>query len=93
HPRFSRPRAGPQGPGKTTNAEATTPRCGCSTNPYPTGITIGDTQMAALPLDRHHWHGDWNYTLRPENHCRDGIPPIPPQDLPGPGRSWLPTRP
>ena len=21
--------------------------------------------MAALPLDRHHWHGDWNYTLRP----------------------------
>ena len=22
--------------------------------------------MAALPLDRHDWHGDWNYTLRPE---------------------------
>ena len=26
---------------------------------------------------------------RPESHCRDGIPPIPPQDLPGPGRAWL----
>ena len=22
--------------------------------------------MAALPLHRHDWHGDWNYTLRPE---------------------------
>ncbi|MFE5827740.1 ISAzo13 family transposase [Streptomyces erythrochromogenes] len=74
---------------------ATTTRTGLSVHAeldptaYETGIRIGDRQMGALPLSRHDWHGDWNYTLRPEEHCRDGIPPIPPQDLPGPGRAWL----
>jgi hypothetical protein len=32
---------------------------------YPSGIKVSDAQMAALPLDRHEFHGDWNYTLRP----------------------------
>ena len=31
--------------------------------------------MAALPLTRHDWHGDWNYTLRPEPPA----PPLPPR--------------
>ena len=33
---------------------------------YPTGIRISDTQMAALPIERHECHGDWNYTLKPD---------------------------
>ena len=41
------------------------------TGTYPSGVKISDEQMAALPLHRHDWHGDWNYTLRPE-------PPAPP---------------
>ena len=36
------------------------------TGTYPTGVKISDGQMDALPLTRHDWHGDWNYTLRPE---------------------------
>ncbi len=32
---------------------------------YPTGIKISDQQLAAVPLTRHDWHGDWNYTLHP----------------------------
>ncbi len=36
------------------------------TNTYPTGVTISDTQLAGLPITRHDWHGDWNYTLRPD---------------------------
>jgi hypothetical protein len=32
---------------------------------YPTGIEITDAQVAALPLRRHRFHGDWNYTLNP----------------------------
>jgi transposase len=32
---------------------------------YPTGIGITDAQIAALPLVRHRFHGDWNYTLAP----------------------------
>jgi len=34
---------------------------------YPKGVKITDKQMAALPLHRHEFHGDWNYTLRPPN--------------------------
>jgi transposase len=32
---------------------------------YPKGVKITDTQMAALPLQRHPFHPDWNYTLLP----------------------------
>ena len=35
------------------------------TGHYPTGTKITDQQMAALPIERHDWHGDWNYTLHP----------------------------
>ncbi|MFF5781645.1 ISAzo13 family transposase [Streptomyces virginiae] len=50
---------------------ATTTRTGLrvaaelDTNVYPTGVTIGDAEMAALPLTRHAFHGDWNYVLHP----------------------------
>ncbi|HEV2343477.1 MAG TPA: ISAzo13 family transposase, partial [Actinocrinis sp.] len=32
---------------------------------YPTGIKIPDKVIKALPITRHDWHGDWNYTLNP----------------------------
>jgi Rhodopirellula transposase DDE domain len=32
---------------------------------YPAGVKISDEQMGRLPLARHNWHGEWNYTLRP----------------------------
>ena len=32
---------------------------------YPTGTEITDAQLAALPLNRHDWHGEWNYDLTP----------------------------
>jgi hypothetical protein len=32
----------------------------------PTGVTIPDEVMVALPLTAHDRHGTWNYTLRPE---------------------------
>ena len=38
-------------------------------NEYPAGIKIPDQQMRDLEsrgvLHRHHWHGEWNYTLNP----------------------------
>jgi Rhodopirellula transposase DDE domain len=37
---------------------------------YPTGQAVSDAEMDALPLTRHDWHGDWNYTLRPEPPAR-----------------------
>ena len=44
------------------------------TNTYPTGVTISDTQLAGLPITRHDWHGDWNYTLRPDQPEPDPDP-------------------
>jgi hypothetical protein len=32
---------------------------------YPAGVTMTDAQMAAVRLERHHFHGDWNYTIHP----------------------------
>jgi len=71
---------------------ATTTRAGLrvrtelDTATYPAGVKISDAQMAALPLHRHEWHGDWNYTLHP----RPPAPPQPPEPRPGRGErpSW-----
>jgi hypothetical protein len=32
---------------------------------YETGVKVSDEELAALPLTRHDFHGDWNYTLTP----------------------------
>jgi transposase len=50
----------------TTTRTGLTVRAGLDPGSYPDGVKVTDEQMAALPLDRHAWHGDWNYTLRPE---------------------------
>jgi hypothetical protein len=39
--------------------------------------------MDALPLTRHDWHGDWTYTLHPEDYDQAvGVPD--PSDQPSP---------
>jgi Rhodopirellula transposase DDE domain len=48
----------------TTTATGLTVHADPATS-YPAGARVSDAQMSALPLDRHDWHGDWNYTLRP----------------------------
>ncbi len=40
-------------------------QCVLDTGAYPTGIRYTDTDVAALPLHRHDFHGEWNYTLSP----------------------------
>ncbi|MGH2705450.1 MAG: ISAzo13-like element transposase-related protein, partial [Actinomycetota bacterium] len=32
---------------------------------YPTGLSVTDAQLAAVPSDPHQWHRDWNYTVAP----------------------------
>ena len=61
----------------TTTRAGLTVRAGLDPGSYPNGVKISDEQMAALPLDRHDWHGDWNYTLRPEPPA-PAPPPRPP---------------
>ena len=33
---------------------------------YPTGIKISNEELAAIPLTRDKFHGDWNYTVHPK---------------------------
>jgi len=37
---------------------------------YPGGVTLTDAQMAAIRLERHQFHGDWNYTIQPMSKRR-----------------------
>jgi transposase len=30
---------------------------------YPTGIKVTDAELAAVPITRHDFHGEWNYTI------------------------------
>jgi hypothetical protein len=49
---------------------------------YPTGVAISKQRLAALPLQRHETHGDWNYTLHP--HPADATsPPLEPEQRSG----------
>jgi Rhodopirellula transposase DDE domain len=32
---------------------------------YPLGQKVTDAELAALPIQQHEWHGDWNYTVHP----------------------------
>ncbi len=66
----------------TTTRTGLTVRAGLDPGSYPAGIKISDEQIACLPLDRHAWHGDWNYTLRPED-------PRPAAAAPAPARPSL----
>jgi Rhodopirellula transposase DDE domain len=63
-------------------------RAELDTSAYDTGIKISDRQMEALPLTRHDWHGDWNYTLRPQAYDQINSAPSP-FGKPSPGLAWL----
>jgi hypothetical protein len=64
----------------TTTATGLTVHAELDPASYPSGARVSDAEMDALPLTRHHWHGEWNYALRPEPPAR---PPA------GPGASAL----
>ncbi len=34
---------------------------------YPTGIKVSDDELAALNLSRDSFHGEWNYTIKPQD--------------------------
>jgi len=76
---------------------ATTTRTGLAvhaeldTGAYPTGTRISQAELDALPLDRHDWHGDWNYTLHPAPPApaSPAAPPPRPAARPAPDLAWL----
>jgi len=37
---------------------------------YPSGVAVTKAQMATLNLERHRFHGDWNYTIHPRSSSK-----------------------
>jgi hypothetical protein len=51
----------------TTTATGLTIRAETDTNHYETGVKVSDEELATVPLTRHDFHGDWNYTIAHSN--------------------------
>jgi hypothetical protein len=49
----------------TTTDAGLTVRAELDENKYPKGVKVSDARLAAVNLDRHSFHGDWNYTISP----------------------------
>jgi hypothetical protein len=43
-----------------------TVHCELDPNLYPTKIKLTNQQKESIPLSRHEFHGDWNYTIAPQ---------------------------
>ena len=48
----------------TTTTTGLTVRCELDPNLYPTKMKLTKEQKEAIPIRRHKFHGDWNYTLQ-----------------------------
>jgi hypothetical protein len=50
----------------TSTRSGLTVRAELDEGAYPKGVKVSDEDMAALPITRHGFHGEWNYTLHPK---------------------------
>ena len=44
--------------------------CELDDHPYEEGIEVSQEQMAQINIERHEFHGDWNYTIRPRRPAK-----------------------
>lgn len=49
--------------GATTTRTGLTVRAELDPGAYPKGIKVADKELAAVPIHRHAFHGEWNYTI------------------------------
>ena len=55
--------------GATTTRTGLKVRAELDRGAYPTGVKVSDAELATVPLTRHDWHGEWNYTITdPRTH-------------------------
>ena len=50
---------------RTATAKGLKVTCRLDRRKYPTGRKVTDLEMQTINLERHKFHGDWNYTIRP----------------------------
>ncbi len=51
----------------TTTCTGLSVHCELDTNRYPKAIVVTDEEMDAINIKRANFHGEWNYTIRPNN--------------------------
>lgn len=51
--------------GSTTTTKGLKVKSDLDEQHYPTDIKVSDEELKALPIDRHEFHGEWNYTITP----------------------------
>ena len=51
----------------TTTRTGLTVHAELDTGQYPAGVVVSDAVLAALPITRHRFRGDWNYTMAPRH--------------------------
>jgi len=77
----------------TTTATGLRVHAELDTGTYPAGRKVSPAEMDALTLDRHDWHGEWNYTLHPAPAAPPGVSPAPRPAAARPGHApdlaWL----
>ena len=56
----------------TTTKTGLIVKAALDTNHYATEIKVSDDELAALCLERHEFHGDWNYTISPRSKKSSG---------------------
>jgi transposase len=49
----------------TTTDSGLSVRAELDDNEYPKGVKVSDAALAAINIERHPFHGDWNYTISP----------------------------
>jgi len=52
---------------RTSTARGLKVTCRLDRRKYPTGRKVTNEEMARVNLERHKFHGDWNYTVRPKS--------------------------
>jgi hypothetical protein len=50
----------------TTTQTGLKVHCELDTDSYPKGITVTAEEMQAITIIRAEFHGEWNYTIRPD---------------------------
>jgi len=50
--------------GATTTETGLRVQADLDTEVYPTKVKVTDEQLATVDLHPHHFHGEWNYTIR-----------------------------
>ncbi len=59
--------------GATTTKTGLAVRCELDQRAYPKGIRVSDEDMAALNIHRDPFHGEWNYTIKPQKPGNDAV--------------------